>query len=195
MAERPGGPSPKLLNVSVDQVLASRVMIRTITAADEKRFLELANLSVELHRPWVGLPLSPSGFADYLAKCDQVTMVGMVACRAGDGDLLGMVNINEIVRGPYQRASLGYAVFLPYAGRGYMSASVALAARHAFERLDLNRVEADIQPANAASLKLIRRLGFRKEGFSPGFIKIGDSWRDHERWALTRQMDLSGIGG
>jgi ribosomal-protein-alanine N-acetyltransferase len=181
--------------VSVDQVSVSRVVVRPITAADEPRFLELANLSAEFHHPWVGLPLSPSKFADYLAKSDEVTTVCMVACRPEDGDLIGMVNINGIVRGPYQRCVLGYAVFLPYARQGYMSAGVALAVRHAFERLELNRVEADIQPENIASLKLVSRLGFRKEGISRGYIKIGDTWRDHERWALTRQMNLSAIGG
>lgn len=71
-----------------------------------------------------------------------------------------------------------------------MLAGVALAIHHAFEDLDLNRVEADIQPGNAASLRLVRRLGFRKEGFSPGFIKIANVWRDHERWAITRDMEL-----
>jgi ribosomal-protein-alanine N-acetyltransferase len=114
----------------------------------------------------------------------------MVLCLKGQGDLVGMINMNDIVRGPYQKGVLGYAAFLPYAGQGYMAAGVALAVHHAFEHLDLNRVEADIQPGNEASLRLVRRLGFRKEGFSPGFIKIAGVWRDHERWAITREMEL-----
>ncbi|MEO3857565.1 GNAT family protein [Acrocarpospora sp. B8E8] len=181
--------------MSVNQTLVSPVVVRMLAAEDEVRFLELANLSTGLHHPWVRLPLSPSEFADYLAKSDGVTTVCMVACRSEDGDLIGMVNINEIVRGPYQRGVLGYSVFLPYARQGYMSASVALVVRFAFDDLDLNRIEADIQPGNDASLNLVKRLGFRMEGFSPGYIKIGDTWRDHERWAITKQMDLSAIRG
>lgn len=84
---------------------------------------------------------------------------------------------------------LGYAAFLPYAGQGYLSEGVALAVRYAFERLELHRVEADIQPGNDASVRLVERLGFRREGFSPGFIKIDGEWRDHERWALTKGVD------
>lgn len=113
----------------------------------------------------------------------------MVLCLEDGGDLAGILNINEIVRGPYQRGVLGYAVFQPFAGQGFMSEGLALAVRHAFDSLDLHRVEADIQPENIASIKLVRRLGFRREGLSPGFVRIGGVWRDHERWALTKDME------
>ncbi len=119
----------------------------------------------------------------------------MVLSLKDRGDLVGMININGIVRGPYQRGVLGYAAFLPYAGQGYMSAGVALAVHHAFEGLGLNRLEADIQPGNTASLKLVQRLGFRREGLSPGFIKIAGEWCDHERWAITADMDLPVVHG
>lgn len=176
--------------MSLEPDRLSQVTLRPVAADDEGRFLELASLSAGLHHPWVGLPRTPSAFSDYLKKSDQGTAVCMVLCLKGGGDLVGMININDIVRGSYQRGVLGYAVFLPYAGQGYMSAGVALAVHYAFERLDLHRVEADIQPENEASLSLVRRLGFRREGLSPGFIRIREVWRDHERWAITRDMEL-----
>jgi [ribosomal protein S5]-alanine N-acetyltransferase len=150
-------------------------------------------MSLDFHSPWVTLPASSVGFSKYLERSDLTSAVCMVVCLGEGGDLAGIVNLNEIVRGSYQRTTLGYAAFLPYAGQGYMSAGVAFAVRHAFEQLSLNRVEADIQPANTASLKLVERLGFRREGYSPGFIKIDGVWRDHERWAISKQADLSGL--
>lgn len=119
----------------------------------------------------------------------------MVLTRKDRDDLVGMININGIVRGPYQRGILGYAAFLPHAGQGYMSAGVALAVHHAFDVMGLNRLEADIQPGNTASIELVRRLGFRREGLSPDFIRIAGVWRDHERWAITAGMPLPSVDG
>ncbi|WP_033330221.1 MULTISPECIES: GNAT family N-acetyltransferase [Actinomadura] len=175
--------------MGVELRVGARVAVRRVRAEDEARFVELACASSAFHRPWVNPPVSAEQFSAYLARFDEVTAVGMVVCLRDGGDLAGFVNINGIVRDSYQRGMLGYAAFLPYAGQGYLSEGVALAVRYAFERLELHRVEADIQPGNDASVRLVKRLGFRREGFSPGFIKIDGEWRDHERWALAKGVD------
>jgi ribosomal-protein-alanine N-acetyltransferase len=66
-----------------------------------------------------------------------------------------------------------------------MAEGLTLVLDQAFIKLGLHRVEANVQPANAASLALVARLGFRKEGFSPSFLQIDGEWRDHERWAIV----------
>jgi ribosomal-protein-alanine N-acetyltransferase len=101
------------------------------------------------------------------------------------------VNLNEIVRGAFHSAYLGYYGFVPHAGQGYMAEGLRLALRHAFRRLGLHRLEANIQPGNRASRALVRRLGFRREGYSPRYLKIGGRWRDHERWAIVREAWVS----
>jgi ribosomal-protein-alanine N-acetyltransferase len=65
-----------------------------------------------------------------------------------------------------------------------MREGLSLVLNQAFGPIGLHRIEANVQPENAASLALIAGLGFRREGFSPGFLKIDDVWRDHERWAI-----------
>jgi ribosomal-protein-alanine N-acetyltransferase len=57
--------------------------------------------------------------------------------------------------------------------------------RHAFRRLRLHRLEANIQPGNAPSVALAKACGFTREGYSPRYLKIAGRWRDHERWAIV----------
>ena len=94
------------------------------------------------------------------------------------------MNLNEIVGGVFRSAYLGYYVFRPYERRGLMTEAVGLAVRAAFRRLGLHRVEANVQAGNRASLRLVRLLGFRREGYSPRYLRIRGRGRDHERWAL-----------
>jgi ribosomal-protein-alanine N-acetyltransferase len=89
-----------------------------------------------------------------------------------------------MIMGPFRSGFLGYYAFSGHEHRGYMRAGLQAVTRPAFGTLKLHRLEANIQPANAASIALVRGCGFSKEGYSPRYLKIGGRWRDHERWAM-----------
>jgi len=173
----------------------SRVTLRLLTAADQSEFVSLAAASAGLHHPWMSLPATPPEFRAYLTRFDHVTAEGLLVCLRGSGAIAGMVNINSIIRGRFQNGSLSYAAFAPAAGQGYMSEGLGLVLRYAFEQLRLHRLEAQIQPGNHASVRLVRRLGFRYEGDSPELLFIDGAWRDHQRWAITSDMiDIAPTG-
>ena len=174
MASEPGDPS--------------RVTLRPVTAADQDEFLALAAASADLHHPWMSLPATPEEFRAYLRRFDHVTAVGLLICLRRTGAIAGVIHINSIIRGRFQNGSLSYAAFAPGAGQGYMSEGLGLVLRYAFGQLRLHRLDAQIQPGNHASLNLVRRLGFRNEGYSPQLLFIDGGWRDHERWAITSDM-------
>jgi ribosomal-protein-alanine N-acetyltransferase len=155
-------------------------------------FLRAVRASRKLHRGRASPPSTPAAFKDYVARFRKSSHIGHVVVDS-DRTLLGVINLNEIVAGNFQSAYLGYYVFVPHEGRGVMTQGVELVLRRAFGKYRLHRVEANIMPHNEPSLRIVKRLGFRYEGFSPRYLKIWGQWRDHERWAITRE-DWRGRG-
>ena len=168
-----------------------RVFLRRPTARDRAAFLDGVHRSRSLHRPWVAPPAGLAAFAAYLARGRRDDFLPLLVCRRADGAIAGVVNLSQIFRGGFQNAYLGYYALRPLAGQGYLSDGLRLVVRHAFGTLGLHRLEANVQPGNTASRALARRAGFRREGYSPRYLKIGGRWRDHERWAITRE-DIKG---
>jgi [ribosomal protein S5]-alanine N-acetyltransferase len=165
-----------------------RVILRSPTGGDQAEFVDLVRASADLHKPWISLASTTAEFEAYLRRYQPPSEESLLVCLRSTGAIAGVVNINSIIRGRFQSGSLGYAAFAPTAGRGYLTEGLGLAVRHAFELLRLHRLEANIQPGNEASLRLVRRLGFRYEGYCPEMLFIEGAWRDHERWAITSTM-------
>ncbi|MEV0263555.1 GNAT family protein [Streptomyces sp. NPDC050617] len=167
-----------------------RVGIRFIERGDGERFTALARASVGLHHPWLALPTTDEAWETYADRLDVPDRAGFLICERKTGEPAGFLNINNIVHGLFQCGAVGYGAFAPSAGRGYMTEGMGLVLRHAFGPLGLHRLEANIQPGNELSLALVKRHGFRLEGFSPDFLFIDGAWRDHERWAITSDMPV-----
>ncbi len=98
--------------------------------------------------------------------------------------LLGGLTIGGVRRGVAQTATLGYWMGASYAGRGRMTRAVAAATRYGFSTLRMHRIEAACLPENVASMTLLERNGFQREGFARAFLKIDGAWRDHVLYAL-----------
>jgi len=165
----------------------ARTYLRAPTARDERRFLALVRASKKLHGAWVSAPATPAAFSDYLARTRKVDREAFLVCRREDDEIVGVINAGQIFHGPFRSAYLGFYAFLPHASAGYMTEGLRLVLRHAFGAMKLHRLEANIQPANERSIALVKRCGFRLEGFSPRYLKIAGRWRDHERWAILAE--------
>jgi len=159
-------------------------LIRPVTAADEAAFTAAARASRKLHRPWVQPPCDAEAFGRYLGRFDSAAHHGFVV--VADGELAGAINLTNIVMGAFRSGYLGYYAFAGFEGRGLMTQGLNAVVKHAFKNLGLHRVEANIQPGNAASIALARRCGFLLEGYSPKYLKIAGRWCDHERWARLK---------
>ncbi|MEU3469218.1 GNAT family protein [Streptomyces sp. NPDC006687] len=165
-----------------------RVGLRPLRAADGPEFTARVRESRALHEPWLFPPATIEEYEPYAARLAQgAPGAGFLVCDLADGAIAGFINVNNIVRGAFQCGALGYGAFAHAAGRGLLGEGLDLLLAYAFAGtgLALHRLEANIQPGNAASIALVRGRGFRREGLSPDFLHVAGAWRDHERWALT----------
>ena len=158
-----------------------RVSVRPMDAADEAAFLRAVRSSRKLHRPWSYLPETSEDFRDMLVR---PLGESYLICRNEDDALAGCASLGHIVFGNLRGAYLGYSAFVPHQHQGLMKEGLELVLRHAFGTLGLHRVEVNVQPGNVRSIALAERLGFRREGYSPRYLKIGGRWRDHVRFAM-----------
>lgn len=166
-----------------------RTYFRPITSKDRRELLALAASSRELHASWISPPTTAHMFKIYLRRTQRDDHEGYAICRHDTAAIVGVINVNNIVRGNFQSASLGYYAASAHAGQGFMREGLLQVKEHLFANLGLHRVEANIQPGNVASIALVRACGFAHEGLSPNFLFINGAWRDHERWAAVANRD------
>jgi ribosomal-protein-alanine N-acetyltransferase len=164
--------------------VSRRVYLRHPAESDQREFLARVRASRTLHRPWVSPPSTPAQFRHYVARMQMPANCGWLICLTDTDAIAGVVDITNIVRGVFRSAYLGYYGFSGFERRGLMGDGLRAVIRDAFGRMKLHRLEANVQPANVASLALVRACGFSPEGYSPRYLKIGGRWRDHERWAI-----------
>lgn len=176
-----------------DEICGSTVPMSMTTLSvrpvgrDDARELIRANLENRAyHAPWARPFTSQDGFESWFARLVTGPDVGLVAWH-GAADPVGVFTLSQIVMGAFCSAYLGYYGMKAHARTGRMTRATGLVLDYGFDQLGLHRVEANIQPGNAASIALVRRAGFRREGYSPRYLKIDGEWRDHERWAFLAE--------
>lgn len=162
-----------------------RIYIAHPSPRDRADFIEAGKRSRPLHQSWVTMRFNDQTFDAYLKRAGRDDHACFLVRRVDDHAIVGAININQIIRGFFHSGFLGYYGFRPHDGQGLMTDGLELVLRHAFTRLKMHRLEANVQPGNAASIALVQRCGFRREGLSLRYLKIAGRWRDHERWAIT----------
>ncbi len=100
--------------------------------------------------------------------------------------IIGDISFNHILRGPLQSCFLGYKLDENHRGKGYMFEALKLLIEFGFKALKLHRIEANIMPFNSKSIELAEKIGFKKEGFSPDYLKINGKWENHLRYAVLK---------
>jgi ribosomal-protein-alanine N-acetyltransferase len=182
---RPGLQRPELL------LAGDGLHIRPPQMADYEIWAALREQSRDFLQPWEPTwprdDLSRSAFrrrlARYARELDRNEAYPFFIFRAADRVLVGGLNLTNVRRGAASMASLGYWMGAPFAGRGIMGAAVRQVAGLSFGDLGLRRIEAACLPENAASVRLLEKTGFIREGLAREYLAINGVWRDHLLYA------------
>ncbi len=183
-----------------------RVGLRPFRVRDAVAWTEVRVRNEQWLSPWEGRPESMP-YASWSERHSGAVFTAMLRhfrkeARAGrslpfavtyDGRLAGQVIAMNVVRGAFDSAAVGYWVDGALAGRGVLPTALAMLVDHCFGTVGLHRIEANIRPENAASRRVVEKLGFREEGLHQRYLYIDGSWCDHLSFAVTREDVVGGM--
>jgi ribosomal-protein-alanine N-acetyltransferase len=182
------------LTEQLPALIGDSVMLRAPQMSDHAEWSALRELSRNFLTPWEPIwpadDLTRAAFRRRIRRYaeDQRSDLAyrFFIFRNTDNALVGGLTLANVRRGCAQAGSLGYWMGAPYAGQGNMTAAVKTVLPFAFGTLRLHRVEAACIPANAASIRLLEKNGFQREGFARQYLCINGVWQDHLLFARLR---------
>ena len=174
------------------------VNLRLVRVRDAKKLERLILGNREWLRPWEAT--NPHGSNSFDIKAQVRGLLKQLKEDQGfpfvieyRGEVVGQLNVANVLFGSVSSAMLGYWIAPNFAGKEITPTAVALAIDYLFNIVGLHRVEIDIRPENTASLRIVEKLGLRFEGLKERFIHINGDWRDHYIFAITHEEVPTGI--
>ena len=174
-----------------------RVMLRPLTASDFASWSEVRVRNEGWLLKWEpmripGMPDSTRDREAFAVRCASRERERQLGAGYGfgifvDNAFAGEINLNSVQRGPFQNAYVGYWIDEARAGNSYMSESVAVVTKFAFEDLRLHRLQIAIIPRNRNSRRVMEKLRYREEGIAERYLEINGTWEDHVRYAITAE--------
>ncbi|EDM70398.1 ribosomal-protein-alanine acetyltransferase, putative [Roseobacter sp. AzwK-3b] len=177
------------------RIETERLTLRQPVLTDYRDWSELREQSADFLIPW-----EPTWAEDHLARkafsnrvywaqrsISQGTALPLFLIRREDSTMVGAITLDNIRRGPAQAGTLGYWTGEAHARQGYMREAILGVVHHAFDRLDLSRIEAACLPENQASRGLLEKCGFKYEGVAQSYLQINGRWRTHVLYASLRR--------
>jgi [ribosomal protein S5]-alanine N-acetyltransferase len=174
-----------------------RVLLRPLVVADFPQWSEVRVRNEDWLLKWEPqrLPNQPDATRDrdaFAARCSARDRERQLGTGYGfgifvDGALAGEINLNSVQRGPFQNAYIGYWIDQARAGNSYMSESVVVVTKFAFDDIRLHRIQIAIIPRNSNSRRVMEKLRYREEGVALRYLEINGLWEDHVRYAITAE--------
>jgi len=182
------------------ELVEGSVVLRPLRQRDASAWREVRARNSEWLTPWEStLPESqderPASFSAMVRRLRAEARAGrtMGFAITFEGRLVGQITLGGISWGSLRAAYVGYWIDQAVAGRGITPTAVALVCDYAWRDLRLHRIEINIRPENAPSLRVVEKLGFRFEGLRPAYLHIDGRWCDHLTYALNADEVPEGL--
>jgi ribosomal-protein-alanine N-acetyltransferase len=183
-------------------LLDAPVALRPVRVSDARAWREIRVRNAAWLRPWEPsnpeTPLYRSSIGPYVSMVRTMR----AEARRGQalpwvvtygGDFAGQLTIGSVTWGSSRTGTIGYWIDESFAGYGIIPTALAMAVDHCFRVVGLHRLEASIRPENAASRRVVEKLGFREEGVRTRQLHINGQWRDHLCYAITAEEVTTGM--
>ena len=172
-----------------------RIFLRCPVLGDHGEWSSIRAASRSFLEPWEPRwsedDLTRTAFRYRIRRYDADREAGLAlplfVCQKSTGRIAGGVTLGSIRRGASESCTLGYWMGEQHAGKGLMADALKCLIPHVFDRMRLHRIEAACIPDNARSQGLLEKVGFRREGYLNGYLKINGAWRDHLLYALVAE--------
>jgi ribosomal-protein-alanine N-acetyltransferase len=180
------------------RLATKHLLLRPPRAGDVTEIRRLLRTNHEHLRPWNPAP-PPGEDPSSITEVSNTVLrqrrdwkrgrgyVFMLAEREHPGTFIGKIALSGIMHGAMYSAYLGYWMAGDVQGRGLATEGIRAVLDFAFGPAGLHRVQAAIMPGNPRSLRVIEKLGFRREGYAERYLQIAGTWEDHLLFALTRE--------
>ena len=176
------------------------LQLRPLRLRDGRRWRALRSRNASWLEPWEATlpypdPGTPTTYGAMVRQANREARAGraMPFGVVVDEELVGQLTVGAIALSSLRSCTIGYWIDQGHAGRGLMTRAVALVGDYCFLQLRLHRIEINIRPENTASLAVVHKLGFRKEGTRERYLHIDGGWRDHWSFALTAEERPDGL--
>ncbi len=180
------------------KLLGEQIYLRLYKTSDAT---ELANLHTRNREFFQRVsPLLPEAFyteehqkiriEQALKKTDEGELYAFGIFLKATDKLIGDISLTQIVRGVLQSCYIGFTLDKEYNGKGYTTEALQLVVDFAFRELKLHRIEAGAMPDNTASIRVLEKVGFKKEGIAKENLKINGKWTDHQILAIINSLDV-----
>ncbi len=185
------------------RVLSPRLALRPPRASDVPELRKVLRANADHLRPWEPAPYPGEDPSSLTAVTNRVTrqrrdwkrgdsFTLLVTLRTPDEPIIGRVTLGGVLRGAFQNAYVGYWIDQRHQGQGYMTEAVTTAFSFGFGAAGLHRLQIAIMPRNGASLRVIEKVGARREGLAERYLRIAGEWEDHVVFAMTREEWTAG---